>query len=123
MPSESGVYGHVTPKSFCLKSVILSKMFCQVAQNPDLGGSKFYHAQQYLSIPFTILLRLFCLIEDYRMRYITHLSHLFLVIQGLKSELRSEIYFTVILLVSFHYVYYGFKNDNYINTHSLFLKK
>ena len=54
MPSESGVYGHVTPKSFCLKSVILSKMFSQVAQNPDLGGSKFYHAQQYLSIPITI---------------------------------------------------------------------
>ena len=55
------------------------------------------------------------------MRYITHLSHLFLVIQGLKSELRSEIYFTVILLVSFHYVYYGFKNDIY--THTLYFKK
>ena len=55
------------------------------------------------------------------MRYITHLSHLFLVIQGLKSELRSEIYFTVIPLVSFHYVYYGFKND--ILTHTLYFKK
>ena len=29
-------------------------MFSQVAQNPDLGGSKFYHAQQYPSIPITI---------------------------------------------------------------------
>ena len=55
------------------------------------------------------------------MRYITHLLHLFLVIQGLKSELRSEIYFTVIPLVSFRYVYYGFKND--ILTHTLYFKK
>ena len=55
------------------------------------------------------------------MRYITHLSHLFLVIQGLKSELKSEIYFTVIPLVSFHYVYYGFKND--ILIHTLYFKK
>ena len=55
------------------------------------------------------------------MRYITHLSHLFLVIQGLKSELKSEIYFTVILLVSSHYVHYGFKDD--ILTHTLYFKK
>ena len=55
------------------------------------------------------------------MRHITHLSHLFLVIQGLKSELKSEIYFTVISLVSSHYVHYGFKND--ILTHTLYLKK
>ena len=54
------------------------------------------------------------------MRHVTHLSHLFLVIQGLKSELKSEIYFTVISLVSSHYVHYGFKND--ILTHSLFKK-
>ena len=51
------------------------------------------------------------------MRYITQLSHLFLVIQGLKSELMSEIYFTVIPLVSSHYVHYGLKND--ILTHTL----
>ena len=55
------------------------------------------------------------------MRYITQLSHLFLVIQGLKSELMSEIYFTVIPLVSSHYVHYGLKND--ILTHTLYLKK
>ena len=55
------------------------------------------------------------------MRYITHLSHLFLVIQGLKSELRSEIYFTVIPLVLSHYVHYGFKDD--ILTHTLYFKK
>lgn len=55
------------------------------------------------------------------MRYITHLSHLFLVIQGLKSELKSEIYFTVILLVSSPHVHYGFKDD--ILTHTLYLKK
>ena len=55
------------------------------------------------------------------MRYITHLSHLFLVIQGLKSELKSEIYFTVIPLVSSHYVHYGFKDD--ILTHTLYFKK
>ena len=57
MPSESGVYGHVTPKSFCLKSVILSKMFSQVAQNPDLGGSKFYMLNNILAslLPFAAL--------------------------------------------------------------------
>ena len=55
------------------------------------------------------------------MRYIAHLSHLFLVIQGLKSELKSEIYFTVIPLILFHYVYYGCKNDTL--THTLYLKK
>ena len=55
------------------------------------------------------------------MRYITHLSHLFLVIQGLKSELKSVIYFTVIPLVLSHYVHYGLKND--ILTHTLYLKK
>ena len=55
------------------------------------------------------------------MRYITHLSHLFLVIQGLKSELKSEIYLMVISLVSAHYVHYGLKND--ILTHTLYLKK
>ena len=55
------------------------------------------------------------------MRYITHLSHLFLVIPGLKSELKSEIYFTVIPLVLSHYVHYGLKND--ILTHTLYLKK
>ena len=55
------------------------------------------------------------------MRYITHLSHLFLVIPGLKSELKSEIYFTVIPFVLSHYVHYGLKND--ILTHTLYLKK
>ena len=55
------------------------------------------------------------------MRYITHLAHLFLVIQGLKSELKSKlksvIYFTVIPLVSSHHVHHGLKND--ISTHTL----
>ena len=39
-------------------------IFSRVAQNTELCGSKFYHAQQHPGIPFTQLSRLFCLIED-----------------------------------------------------------
>ena len=57
-------------------TVMSPNRFSQVAQNAELRpGSKFYHAQQYPNIPITFA-HFFRLI-DYRMRYITHILHLF----------------------------------------------
>ena len=44
--------------------VIIARNQSDVARNAELGGSKFYHAQQYPSIPITHLSPLFRLIED-----------------------------------------------------------
>ena len=58
--------------------VMSPEIISQVARNAELCGSKFYHAQQYPSIPITICRACFAwskIIE--RHNYITHLSHLF----------------------------------------------
>ena len=107
-------------------------VYGQVARNTELCSAKLYQAQQHPSIPITIC-HLFLLIEDYRTRYITHLSRLF---RYYNQGLKSEIYYTLIPLVSSHHrlkneAWYRFiqldsshdvlKND--ILTHTLYLTK
>ena len=96
------VYGQVARlarKSSCPKLCHPKSELCHakfLVKSPEILT---YHAQQHPCILITHLLCLFHLIEDQRMRYSTHLSHLFCCSSRVKE---GDIYYTFIPLLSPH---------------------